>query len=171
MMKMNFQSEMETPEFVPEVRESFFREDSSRDGRKDRSRDSRSREGRRDEGRKDDRKRSEDRRKENRKLDDFWGEGGKKDHSKKGNIGKGDGPVARLFLNVGKKDKVKPGDIVGAIAGETGLPGKIIGEINMFDKFTFVNVPEKYAGEIIEVMQDNQIRGKKINVEVAKDKL
>ncbi|MCU7511639.1 MAG: DEAD/DEAH box helicase [Ignavibacteria bacterium] len=163
MMKMNFQSEMETPEFVPEARESFSWEDT---GRGDRRKD-----GRRKEGRKEDRKRPEDRKKENRRLDDFWGETGKKDRSKKGNLSKGDGPVARLFLNVGKKDKVKPGDIVGAIAGETGLPGKIIGEIDMFDKFTFVNVPEKFAGEIIEVMQDNQIRGKKISIEVAKDRL
>lgn len=85
---------------------------------------------------------------------------GKKDSSKE----------VRLFINVGRKDKVRPGDILGAIAGETGLPGKIIGSIDMYDKFTFVNVPENHVDEIIDVMQGNQIRGKKINVEVAKSK-
>ncbi|MGE5682988.1 MAG: DbpA RNA binding domain-containing protein, partial [Bacillota bacterium] len=36
--------------------------------------------------------------------------------------------------------------------------------------FTFVNVPEKYVDEIIDVMQDNQIRGKRVNIEVANKK-
>ncbi|MDP4173752.1 MAG: DEAD/DEAH box helicase [Bacteroidota bacterium] len=76
----------------------------------------------------------------------------------------------RLFLNVGKKDKIRPGDILGAIAGETGIPGKVIGEIDMYDKFSFVNVPEKYVDEILDIMQDNQIRGKRINIEVANKK-
>ncbi|MGE5379217.1 MAG: DEAD/DEAH box helicase [Candidatus Aminicenantes bacterium] len=76
----------------------------------------------------------------------------------------------RLFLNVGKKDKVRPGDILGAIAGESGIPGKAVGEISMFDKFSFVNVPEIYAEEIIDAMQGNQIRGKKINIEIANKK-
>ncbi|MEI7811545.1 MAG: DEAD/DEAH box helicase [Ignavibacteria bacterium] len=91
-----------------------------------------------------------------------------RDRSSRGDVS--DLKQVRLFLNVGKKDNVRPGDILGAIAGETGLPGKIIGEIDMYDKFTFVNIPEKYADEIIRVMQDNQIRGKKISIEVAKDK-
>jgi ATP-dependent RNA helicase DeaD len=82
----------------------------------------------------------------------------------------GSGKQVRLFLNVGKKDKVRPGDILGAIAGETGLPGKIIGEIDMYDKFSFVNVPENSADKIIKIMQNNQIRGKKINIEIAKNK-
>ncbi|HEX2866912.1 MAG TPA: DEAD/DEAH box helicase [Ignavibacteriales bacterium] len=166
MMKMNFQSEMETPDYVPEKRESFSsRDDFQREGRR---RDDR----RESKGRRDDKNKKEDRKKDKRnKLDEFWGEAPAKGKSKKGNLSGSEGAVARLFLNVGKKDKVKPGDIVGAIAGETGFPGKIIGEIDMFDKFTFVNVPEKYAEDIIEVMQDNQIRGKRINIEVAKDKL
>ncbi|MGE5429837.1 MAG: DEAD/DEAH box helicase [Syntrophomonadaceae bacterium] len=173
MMKMNFQKETATPDFVPEVRESFSWESAGREGRQ---RDGRRKEGRREEsGRKDSRRedgrRDDKRRKDDFRKDDFRDEGGRKDRSKKGNLDKSDGAVARLFLNVGKKDKVKPGDIVGAIAGETGLPGKIIGEISMFDKFTFVNVPEKYVSDIVEVMQDNQIRGKKINIEVAKDRI
>ncbi|MCU7493864.1 MAG: DEAD/DEAH box helicase [Ignavibacteria bacterium] len=163
MMKMSFQSELETQDFVPEERESFSRDEAPREGR--------SREGRRKEGRKEDKKKKDGRKKENRKLDEFWDESPRREKSKGGNLGKINGPVARLFLNVGKKDKVQPGDIVGAIAGETGLPGKIIGEIDMFDKFSFVNVPEKYVDEIMEVMQDNQIRGKRLSIEVAKDRL
>ncbi len=91
------------------------------------------------------------------------------DEIKPGNLA-GNGEIVRLFFNVGRKDKVGPGDLVGAIAGETGLPGKIVGEISIFDKFSFVNVPQKYAEEVIDVMQGNQIKGKKINVEVANQK-
>jgi len=80
------------------------------------------------------------------------------------------GEQVRLFLNVGRKDKVRPGDIVGAIAGETGINGKEIGEIDIYDKFTFVNVPGKFVDEIIEVMLGNTIRNKKIHIEVANSK-
>ena len=76
----------------------------------------------------------------------------------------------RLFLNVGKKDNVRPGDILGAIAGESGISGKKIGEIDIYDRFTFVNVPEKHVDEIIEAMTDKKIRKKKIHIEVAVEK-
>jgi ATP-dependent RNA helicase DeaD len=88
----------------------------------------------------------------------------------KGEMKSASSKTARLFLNVGKKDKVRPGDILGAIAGETGVPGKVIGEIDMFDKYTFVNVPENYADQIIDVMLGNQIRGKKVHIELANKK-
>ncbi|MDP3832097.1 MAG: DbpA RNA binding domain-containing protein, partial [Ignavibacteriaceae bacterium] len=80
------------------------------------------------------------------------------------------GAEVRLFLNVGRKDKVRPGDILGALTGETGIPGKVIGNIDLYDKFCFVNVPSEYADEILDTMEGNQIRGKKIHVEVANKK-
>ena len=43
--------------------------------------------------------------------------------------------MVRLFINLGKKNKVRPGDILGAIAGETGMPGKLVGVIDMYDKY------------------------------------
>ena len=60
------------------------------------------------------------------------------------NTGAEDGMV-RLFINVGKKDKIKPGDILGAIAGESGMPGRLVGAIDMYDKYTFVEVPAEYG--------------------------
>lgn len=76
--------------------------------------------------------------------------------------------MARLFINIGRKQKIRPGDIVGAIAGETGIPGKLIGTIDIYDKFTFVEVPKEYAAEVLNIMKNNQIKGKKINIEPAK---
>lgn len=95
---------------------------------------------------------------------------GKKKEKEKSRHGQSNEDQVRLFLNVGKKDKARPGDILGAIAGESGISGKKIGEIDIFDRFTFVNVPSKYADEIIEAVMGKKIRGKKIHIEVAVEK-
>ncbi|MCH7412598.1 DEAD/DEAH box helicase [Belliella sp. R4-6] len=76
--------------------------------------------------------------------------------------------MARLFINVGAKDRIRPNDIVGAIAGETGVPGKSIGGIDIFDNFSFVDVPQKDADHVISVMRDNTIKGKIVNIEISK---
>jgi ATP-dependent RNA helicase DeaD len=78
--------------------------------------------------------------------------------------------MVRLFINLGKNQKVRPGDILGAIAGETGMPGKLIGSIDMYDKYTFVEVPREYASEVIQVMKSAKIKGKSINIEPANRK-
>lgn len=78
-----------------------------------------------------------------------------------------DDSEVRLFINIGKKDKAGPGDLVGAIAGESGISGKEIGEIDMFDKFSFVNVPGKYAEKIINKLSGRTIKKRKVNVEIA----
>lgn len=86
-----------------------------------------------------------------------------------GNTGAEDGMV-RLFINVGKKQNVRPGDIVGAIAGESGMSGKLIGSIDLYDKYTFVEVPKEYAQEVLNVMKNVKIKGQSINIEPANQK-
>ncbi|MBN1623230.1 MAG: DEAD/DEAH box helicase [Clostridia bacterium] len=76
--------------------------------------------------------------------------------------------MVRLFINIGKDNKIRPGDIVGAIAGETGMHGKLIGSIDIYEKFTFVEVPRENAREVLDIMKNAQIKGKKINIEPAK---
>ncbi|MDR3238514.1 MAG: DEAD/DEAH box helicase [Clostridiales bacterium] len=78
-----------------------------------------------------------------------------------------DDSMVRLFITAGKKDKVKPKDIVGAIAGETGVPGRIIGHIDIYEEFTFVDVPKEYSKVIINGMKNKKIKGSKIHVEKA----
>ncbi|NHZ46439.1 DEAD/DEAH box helicase [Nitratidesulfovibrio liaohensis] len=75
--------------------------------------------------------------------------------------------MVRLFLNVGRKMRVTARDIVGAIAGETGIPGRMIGAIDIRDRVSFVEVPADYAQEVISVMNGNQIRGFRLGVEPA----
>ncbi len=76
--------------------------------------------------------------------------------------------MARLFLSLGKKDRIRPNDIVGAIAGETGVPGRSIGGIDIFDSFSFVDVPSKDAEHVIKVMKSNTIKGLALNIEISK---
>lgn len=82
----------------------------------------------------------------------------------------GEPGMARLFINVGRKQKIRARDVVGAIAGETGMPGKLIGTIDIYDKFTFVEVPKEHAAKVLSIMKNNEIKGKKINIEPANEK-
>ena len=78
--------------------------------------------------------------------------------------------MVRLFINIGKKQKARPGDILGAIAGESGLNGKLVGSIDMYDKYTFVEVPRENAKEVLKAMKNVKIKGKTVAVEPANQK-
>lgn len=84
-----------------------------------------------------------------------------------GNTGAEPGMV-RLFMNIGRGQGIRPQDIVRTVAEEAGIPGNVIGVINIYDKFTFVEVPEDVAGRVLGVMHQNMIKGRKISVEPAK---
>ncbi|HEX8637657.1 MAG TPA: DbpA RNA binding domain-containing protein, partial [Pyrinomonadaceae bacterium] len=75
--------------------------------------------------------------------------------------------MVRLFLDVGREARVGPADIVGAIANEAGVPGKAIGAIDVYDRFTLVDVPAEFAAQVIEGMSKARIRNQKANVRVA----
>ncbi|VBB06009.1 dead/deah box helicase [Lucifera butyrica] len=84
-----------------------------------------------------------------------------------GNTGAERGMV-RLFINAGRAQKIRPEDIVRAIAEEADVPGNVIGVINIYEKFTFVEVPEDLAERVLSVMHKNTIKGYRINVEPAR---
>ena len=90
-------------------------------------------------------------------------------NSRNSNRGGGE-DVARLFINIGKNQGIRPGDILGAIAGEYGMPGKMIGSIDMYDKYTFVEVPREQADIVLQAMKDVKIKGKNIHMEKANRK-
>ncbi|MFW5730422.1 MAG: DEAD/DEAH box helicase [Desulfonatronovibrionaceae bacterium] len=72
--------------------------------------------------------------------------------------------MVRLKFSTGFQDKIAVKDIVGAIAGETGLPGRLIGKIDLGPQATFVDVPREFSDKVLKVMDRNQIKGKKIRV-------
>jgi ATP-dependent RNA helicase DeaD len=76
--------------------------------------------------------------------------------------------MTRLSVSIGRKDYVRPGDLVGAIAGESGIPGSSIGSIDIFDSHTFVDVPNDVANRVVASMDGNNIKGRRVSVEVAR---
>jgi ATP-dependent RNA helicase DeaD len=72
--------------------------------------------------------------------------------------------TTKLRINAGRKQKVAPKDLVGTIAGETGIPGHAIGKIDVFDSHSIVEVPEEAAEEIVARLQKRYIKGKRIDV-------
>ncbi|AKD54299.1 DEAD/DEAH box helicase [Spirosoma radiotolerans] len=79
-----------------------------------------------------------------------------------------DANMTRLMVSIGRKDFVRPGDIVGAIAGEANIPGSSIGSIDIFDKFTYVDVPKDVANRVVDAMEGNTIKGRRVNIELAR---
>ena len=59
---------------------------------------------------------------------------------------------------------IRPGDLVGAITGEAGVPSRALGAIEIADKFSLVEVPDALADRIIAALKATKIRGKKVNV-------
>jgi len=80
----------------------------------------------------------------------------------------GEKGMVRLFFNIGRAQRIRPEDIIRSIADEASIPGSVIGLINIYDKFTFVEVPEDVAERVLSVMHKNTIKGYKVNVEPAK---
>ncbi len=78
--------------------------------------------------------------------------------------------MTRLLIKLGKDQSIRPGDIVGAITGETDLPGRMIGAIDIHDRFSFVDVPQTFAASVIEVMNRCQIKGHPVFIKPAKGK-
>lgn len=75
--------------------------------------------------------------------------------------------MARLFVNVGRIDRISPGDIVGAFAGEANIKGSQIGQIDIFDKYSFVELPHDLVDQVMDGMRNNKIKGKSINIEIS----
>jgi ATP-dependent RNA helicase DeaD len=72
--------------------------------------------------------------------------------------------VARLFFGIGRRAGIRPQDLVGAIAGESGLASRDIGAIQITDRFSLVEVPEPAADMVIAAMQRATIRGRRPTV-------
>jgi ATP-dependent RNA helicase DeaD len=75
--------------------------------------------------------------------------------------------MVRLFIDGGRTHGIGPGDIVGAIANEADVPGKAIGAIDIYDRFTFVEVPAEYRDRILERMVNAEIRNRPVHVKLA----
>lgn len=73
----------------------------------------------------------------------------------------------RLWMNVGEEMGVAPIDIVNTIAGETGLPGKIVGTVDIRERHLFVDVASEHVKGIIAKLNRSEIKSHKLKVKVA----
>src|SRR5947209_4784389 len=68
----------------------------------------------------------------------------------------------RLSMSVGKRDGIRPADVVGSIANEAGIAGRDIGPIEILDSITFVDVPAEAAEHVLATVGRARFRGKAV---------
>jgi ATP-dependent RNA helicase DeaD len=72
--------------------------------------------------------------------------------------------MVKVYIGAGKEAGIRPGDLVGAIANETGLNSNVIGAVEVMDRFSLVEVPEVLAREVIETLRRTRVKGQKVAV-------
>jgi ATP-dependent RNA helicase DeaD len=77
--------------------------------------------------------------------------------------------MTRLFIGVGRRRGIRPGDIVGAIVGEAKIPAEGIGSIEIADQFTLVEVAEEHADHVIRTMSRAAIKGRPVSIRRSHD--
>lgn len=73
-------------------------------------------------------------------------------------------PMAKVTISIGRDEKVAPKHILGAVAGESGLPGSIMGTIDVHRNYTTVDVPKQYKTRIVKALNKKTIKGKTVTV-------
>lgn len=73
-------------------------------------------------------------------------------------------PMATLCIAAGRKDKLRPGDVLGALTGEAGLPGDKVGKISITDFQAFVAVERELADVALQRLNAGKIKGRALRV-------
>lgn len=73
-------------------------------------------------------------------------------------------PMATLQIDGGKKQKLRPGDILGALTGEDGIAGQDVGKISLFDQYAYVAVSRKQAAAALDKLNRGKLKGRSFKV-------
>ncbi len=73
-------------------------------------------------------------------------------------------PMVTLCINCGRREKIRAGDILGALTANTDLPGKQIGKIDIFDIIAYVAVEQAVAKQALKILTEGKIKGRKFKV-------
>ncbi|MBC8316713.1 MAG: ATP-dependent RNA helicase DbpA [Desulfobulbaceae bacterium] len=73
-------------------------------------------------------------------------------------------PNVTLVLEGGKKDKMRPGDILGALTGEAGIEGKYVGKIDIYDRQSYVAVERSMFQKAFSYLKNGKIKGRTFSV-------
>jgi ATP-independent RNA helicase DbpA len=74
--------------------------------------------------------------------------------------------MSTLVIGAGRKDKVRPGDILGALTGDAGIPGAQVGKIAIFDFQAYVAVERGIAKQALQRLNDGKIKGRSLRVRI-----
>jgi ATP-dependent RNA helicase DeaD len=74
--------------------------------------------------------------------------------------------TTRIFVGVGRASKVRPQDLVGAIANETSLSGRQIGAIEIAHQFSIVEIPDSAVTEVIDALRATKIKGLRAKIDI-----
>jgi len=78
------------------------------------------------------------------------------------------GEAAKIFLGAGRKQGFRPADVVGAIVDHSHLDGEDVRNVRVLERFSFLEVPAAKAGEVVDKVSGNEVRGVTLRLEVAK---
>jgi ATP-dependent RNA helicase DeaD len=79
------------------------------------------------------------------------------------------GRTVRLSMAVGRRDGIRPADVVGSIANEAGIAGREIGPIEIREDITYVGIPEHHVENVLAKVGKAKFRGRHVNIRVATD--
>lgn len=74
------------------------------------------------------------------------------------------GGKVKLEISAGRSSRLAPNFVLGALVDATGMPGKSFGKIDIYDKFTTVEVPEADTEHVLDSMTGTKINGQKITI-------
>ena len=78
--------------------------------------------------------------------------------------------MARLFMNVGKKDNIEPRHIVEVIASNSGIEGSLVGVVDIYETFSFVEIPVQYVDQVVTALDKIKLKGRTLAIERATKK-
>ena len=89
-------------------------------------------------------------------------------HSKPSVSVNGGGPGRKLIVSGGRAAGLEPSDIIHAITAATGLDGEAVRNVRVLERFALVEVPEREASRVAELAGGSEVRGHRLQIEVAK---
>ena len=73
--------------------------------------------------------------------------------------------MERFKVDVGRRDRVKPGNLVGAIANEAGLKGRMIGRIQIFESHSLIDLPKGMPDDLLRELKRVKVMNKELNIQ------
>lgn len=71
-------------------------------------------------------------------------------------------PMVTVQIDSGKKNKLRPGDLLGALTGDGGLVGSKIGKIDIFDRVSYIAVERALVGNVLDYLINGKVKGRKV---------